>query len=319
MSFKVDSYKDIAIANFADCLRYYNIFERLEDVDILFRKVGISDLINECKYDLSKTVNNGIYTNENPKVNFVYGLINLLERLYSNKEVFYRFLMEFLNKLESRFHIGDGYGSIPKEENIENIEIMKRNLAILGYELKYEYKADLLFNEELIAFQLKILSDGILNKDKDITFVIEAMKTYNKGIYQSYKEAISNHSNGNYASCIRTCREVFENTFKNYSTKNNYSEGILIFTGEKALNGVSITPKENQTDIFKYWLGLDRFKGRGQGFDFYKLLITFYSFMSNKGGHKDEDVEIIDIESLFCLRVLEDILIWHYQTKESKI
>ena len=71
MSFKVDNYKDIAIANFADSLRYYNIFERLEDVDILFRKVGITSLINEYEYSLSKTVNNGENTNKNVKEDFV--------------------------------------------------------------------------------------------------------------------------------------------------------------------------------------------------------------------------------------------------------
>lgn len=313
MSFKVDNYKDIAIANFADSLKYHNIFERLEDVDIFLRKVGISELINEYKYYLSKTVSNGKYINPNPNENFVYGLMGLMKKISSNEEVFYRFILELTKKLESRFYIDSDY--VLKEENIEILESMKRNLAILGYEFSYEYKKDPLHNEEDVHFKIRILSDGVLNRDEDISFVIGAMKTYNVGIYESYKEAISNYSNGNYASCIRTCREVFENIFKKHSTKNKYDEGILNFTGEKVPNGTEITPRATQTDIFQYSLGVGRFKERGEGFDFYKLLITFYSFMSSKGGHKSEDVEITDIESLFCLRILEDILIWHYQTK----
>lgn len=315
MSFKVDNYKDIAIANFAECLKYHNIFERLEDVDIFFRKVGISELITEYKYDLSKTVSNGKYINPNPNENFVYGLMGLMEKLSSNEEVFYRFILELTNKLESRFYVDDDY--IVKEEYIEILESMKRNLAVLGYEFSYQYEKDPIFDEETVHFQLRILSDGVLNRDGDISFVIEAMKTYNVGIYKSYKEAISNYSNGNYASCIRTCREVFENIFRSHSLNDNYSEGILNFTGEKAVNGRDRIPKSTQTDIFKYWLGLEPFKTRGKGYDFYKILITFYSFMSSKGGHKGESVEIQDSEALFCLRILEDILIWHYQIMEK--
>lgn len=93
MSFKVDSYKYIAIANFADCLKYHNIFERLEDVDIFFRKVGISELINEYKYYLSKTVNNGKYINPNSNENYVHGLIELMKKVSNNEEVFYRFML----------------------------------------------------------------------------------------------------------------------------------------------------------------------------------------------------------------------------------
>lgn len=318
MSFKVDNYKDIAIANFADSLRYYNIFERLEDVDILFRKVGITSLINEYEYSLSKTVNNGENTNKNVKEDFVYGMISLIKRILVREDVLYSFLTELLKKLETRFDIEDMSEEIIKEENIEILNNIKRNLAILGYQFNYQYRKDLIFNEEIVNFKLERLSDGVLNKDEDLSFVIEEIKTNNIGIYKSYKEAISNYSNGDYASCIRTCREVFENIFQSHSIKGNYDEGILRFTKEKATNGSDITPRSTQTDIFKYWLGLDRFKARGQGFDFYKLLIVFYSFMSNKGGHKDENVEISDVEALFSLRILEDILIWYYRTRELK-
>lgn len=235
MSFKVDNYKDIAIANFADSLKYHNIFERLEDVDVFFKKVGISELINEYKYYLSKTVSDGKYIN--PNENFVYGLMVLMEKLSSNQEVFYRFILELTNKLEVGFWIDDDY--MLKDENIKILESMKRNLAILGYEFSYQYEKDALFDEETVRFKRRILSHGVLNRDEDISFVIGAIKTYNVGIYKSYKEAIS------------------------------------------------------------------------------KLLITFYSFMSSKGGHKSEDIEITAIESLFCLRILEDILIWHYQIIEK--
>lgn len=214
-----------------------------------------------------------------------------MEKLSSKEEVFYRFILELTKILEVRFWIDDDY--IIKEEYIEILESMKRNLALLGYEFSYQYEKDPLFNEEIVRFEIRILSDGVLNRDEDISFVIGSMKTYNVGIYKSYKEAISNYSN------------------------DKYAEGILNFTGEKAANGADRIPKSTQIDIFKYWLGLEPFKTRGKGYDFYKLLITFYSFMSSKGGHKGECIEIQDYEALFCLRILEDILIWYYQIMEK--
>lgn len=166
MSFKVNNYKDIAIANFADSLKYHNIFDRLEDVDIFFGKVGISELINEYKFYLSKTVSNGKYINPSPNENFVYSLMELMDKLSSKEEVFYRFILELTKKLEVRFWIDD---YIMKEVYIETLESMKKNLAILGYEFNYQYEKDPLFNEETVRFEIRILSYKVLNRDEHIS------------------------------------------------------------------------------------------------------------------------------------------------------
>lgn len=281
-----DAHEDIMFAQLGKLLGTYSskVLNKNGDGKSLLMCSGLSTLVNRYEKKLNPYYGDTSYDNYdfNPKE----AINEILIQLKSNKELFGLFVNEFLSRINL----------------IEQADVEKFNniLAVLGYKLNVEEVYD--FYSEKYKYSLTAYSEGTSEREKEITYLTSKLVEQDSGLLKYYTEAISTYGHCEYKSCIANCRTLFESLFSKYDEQGGkIQKGIINFTGEQAKPGKSC--KLTQQKIFDYWLE------NNEGFNKYRLLSTMYSFMS-AFEHGEEIANKED--ALFCLRMLEDILIWYY-------
>lgn len=289
-----DAHKDIMCAQLGKLLGKYScrILIRNGDGKSLLMCSGLSSLVN--KYEDMLNPHWGDHGYHNYSFNPKTAIDEILSEIKLDNELFGLFVNEFLERLTN---IDD-----------EDIDRFQNILSVLGYTLevkekeKCEYYDETEYNYSLIPF-----SDGSSNREANITYLTKEINNKDGDLLRYYTEAISTYGNGEYKSCISNCRTLFEGLFSKYDKiDKKIQKGIINFTQEKAKPGKSCAL--TQKKIFNYWLE------NNEGFNRFRLLSTMYSFMS--AFEHGEEIETRE-DALFCLRLVEDILIWYYSKEDS--
>lgn len=281
-----DAHKDIMYAQLAKLLGKYSfrILIKNGDGKSLLMCSGLSSLVD--KYEDMLNPYWGDYGRDNYSFNPRAAINDILSEIKLDNELFGLFVNEFLSRI-----------SIIEEDDIE---IFNNVLAVLGYQLNIEENYDVF--STTYRYSLTAYSEGNSDRENDITYLTRKLKEQDQDLFKYYTEAISTYGNSEYKSCIANCRTLFEGLFSKYDKeKGKIQKGIIEYTKEKGKPGkeCSLTQKK----IFTYWLD------NQEGFSRFRLLSTVYSFMSSyEHGEEMADKE----DALFCLRMLEDVLIWYY-------
>lgn len=291
-----DSNTDIALAKLMRLItdNFSNaIISKNGDGSSLLRIIGRSDLEDRFWCEMTVTTQNNGWINPYPGFNPQYFLNEVSVIVKDNKEL----LGEFLSEVFSRIHYIDEH----LQNEIDGL------LNILGYKLDVEFSEELL---GLNYYKYKLLpyTEGVYERQADINYLEEKLQSNN--LIKDYDAMVENYTMSNYSACIDTSRTLIENIFKRESDDNQFISGVLSFTGEDYPVNESNRGKLSQACIFKYWLD------NKKSFNRSRLLITFYSALSGLGTHREDEPTRED--TLWLIRMTEDILIWYFQTKDSQ-
>ncbi|MGL4911032.1 MAG: hypothetical protein ACRC3Y_01240 [Romboutsia sp.] len=288
----IDSQEKIVLAKMAKLLTKYSnrVIKENGDGKSLLECSGLSSLVDEYNAFLTPYSFNGQWKNDNSTFNAGQAINEICYKISSNKKALSMFLNEFLSRID--------------KIDSEDICSFENYLEILGFKLDIKEKYD--FYGTKYEFSLSNYIDGVNERQKDVSYLLNMINEKNNGLITYYEEAISTYGNAEYQGCISNCRVIFEKIFAALDTVNNdYAKGILISTKESVPVGSSTTPKMSSKGIFTYWLE------NKKGFNRYRLFVTMYSLMSALGSHGEEIPTKED--ALLTLRVTEDILIWYFQ------
>ncbi|MGL4873038.1 MAG: hypothetical protein ACRC30_00090 [Clostridium sp.] len=288
----IDSQEKIVLAKMAKFLTKYSnrVIKENGDGKSLLECSGLSSLVDEYNAFLTPYSFNGQWKNDNSTFNAGQAINEICYKISSNKKALSMFLNEFLSRID--------------KIDSEDICSFENYLEILGFKLDIKEKYD--FYGTKYEFSLLNYIDGVNERQKDVSYLLNMINEKNNGLITYYEEAISTYGNAEYQGCISNCRVIFEKIFAALDTVNNdYAKGILISTKESVPVGSSTTPKMSSKGIFTYWLE------NKKGFNRYRLFVTMYSLMSALGSHGEEIPTKED--ALLTLRVTEDILIWYFQ------
>ena len=285
----IDSQEKIVLAKMAKLMTKYShrIIKENGDGKNLLECSGLSVFIDKYEEYLTPHSFNGHWKNEHPKFKPGFAINEICAEIQGNKKALGMFFNEFISRIEK---IDD-----------DDIEKMQNYLEVLGYKLEFDDDWRGHYNYSLSPY-----TEGALEREKDVSYLVNMLQKYNSELITYYTEAISTYGNSEYQGCISNCRTLFEKIFKYEDNDGNYQKGILKITKEEVSSN---PPRLSINGIFNYWLNNQK------GFNRYRLFITLYSLMSALGPHGEEIPSKSD--ALMCLRITEDILIWYFQTKEN--
>ena len=237
---------------------------------------------------------NGSWKKDNPNYTPIKTCFAICREIENNKQALGTFLKEIFSKI------------VCMDE--EDFIILKNYLEIIGYELKREHIDE--YDVELYKFTLIPVSDGVIERQQQKSFLIEQLEQKHPELLSFYLEAISNYGNSEFKSCIENSRSVFEGFFKKIDNqRESYLKGILTATGEEIIDENSGEELTSNNKIFRYWL--ENHKGANR----YRVFVSLYSGMSGLGTHGEEIPSKEDV--LMFLRMVEDVLIWCFQNNRG--
>lgn len=245
------------------------------DGEIILKKSGLSSLCDTYKNKLEPFSYNRQW--ENPNVQ--YDPQKVFFELYPELDDKHKFL--FLKNIIENAN----FYKIDKKET-ENY------LSVLGYTLIDDSNTE-------SNYTLKQTIKGLFERGADVTLLESKLKYEFSDFYRFYDEALSTFGNGEYKSCIDSCRSLFEKITENIGEAKT-DRAVLNITREEVKDGTTVLTSKDK--IYKYWL--ENKKGANR----YRYFTTLYSLMSGLGTH-GEDIPT-KADAVLILRATEDALVW---------
>lgn len=186
MEIRFDSKERIARSNI------YSLFGRFfrrctnnnGDGELMLKKAGLSSLVDEYASGLNPYWYNRGYRNDNDTYNPEYVCVSICEGIEYSEEALLRFFNAILESIHS-IEL-DEYGKLDNY------------LGVIGYEL-VDYG-------DYYSYSLLPSSDGLQERNDDISFLRQMLITHHSDLLPLYDEATVNFGNAQYVSCIENSR-----------------------------------------------------------------------------------------------------------------
>ncbi len=243
--------------------------------EIILKLSGLSYLCENYKLVLKPFSYNGQWENDNVQ----FDPQKVFFEIYPELDDKHKFL--FLKNIIEKAN----FYKIDKEE-------ADNYLSLLGYSLTEDSRTE-------SKYTLTQTTRGLFERGEDITLLENTLKNSYSDLYRFYDEALSTFGNGEYKSCIDSCRSLFEKIIETIG-ENKTDKAILKITGEEVRDGATLLTGKDK--IYKYWI--ENKKGANR----YRYFTTLYSLMSGLGTH-GEDVPT-KADAILVLRATEDALVW---------
>lgn len=249
----------------------------------ILRKSGLSKYLDLFTNDLTPYSYNGKYQNEN----YAYRPEMAFQKLFTSigKDRSHQFL--FLKAIVEEISDFDGYES--------GTDVLNRYLATLGYVIVQAPKPETKgYSLEMVGISIE--ADG----HDDQTHLEEESERICKGSFDFYKQAISCFRNGDFGSCVSTCRIFYEKILFTITNKTKINDAAFSFGNEGFVNGTDSVSDCNKA--LQYWA-----THREKIFKTTRLC-SLYSFLCGYGSHGDVNPCMDD--ALWALRETQSTVLW---------
>lgn len=330
----MDSIKEIALAKVAKFLTnpmYVKVYGSNTVWQEILLLAGQKELYFKNSSYLTPYYYNGQYQNENYRFNQVYSVMyNIIDTIYDNGNGIgdlYLLIKEGLDKVNV-INVIDYDKSVYSERDFESrIEFLKEDKHEYVKYIKNNLTKD--FEEFIrclnilcldVEFDIsrictKALTQGVINRNINISSLEEWLDKNYKPCYKSYNDAINNFSIGQYGSCISDCRVTLTGLFSNFKETQEWFNGILQLNNENYKDEEIIKKVNDSSKILN-----DKIGGN---FPRFKAIYKIYGMLCDLGPHRNEGKktenglnleEVSMADALMSLRFTEDILIWAMNT-----
>jgi hypothetical protein len=200
-------------------------------------------------------------------------------------------------------------------ENIDEDDALMKKLD----ELKGLYEiAGYRLTNDATAFYVEPYS-GNAERLSDISDIEKWLENSFEGVFTAYKGAMDSFVSNNYGTCIESCRTVLTGIFSKYRGTEKFAKwvkGIANVSGEMtdvaSLNAsIHALGKSDLADFFE--------ENATGSYKKTKAIYSIYSMMSDYGPHREEGTieSPSKADALMMYRMMQDIVLWIYQTKEQ--
>ena len=260
------------------------------------------------KYLVPYYVNEGYsrtFHNENEEYDVFTGLDNVFsDLLYNNEEEKIGNLLVELgeNIPVSRFQDEDDDSVLRRK-----LEELKGLYELVGYKLV----------EKEDSFDVEPYT-GSDDRLSDISEIENWLEQEFEGVFSAYQGAVESYTSNNYGTCIESCRTVLTGIFSKYKGPEQFAKwirGAANMSGEMTdvatlKASIDALAKNDLADFFE--------ENRSGSYKKTKAIYAIYSMMSDYGTHREEGtVETPSkADALMMFRMMQDIVLWIYQTKE---
>ena len=138
------------------------------------------------------------------------------------------------------------------------------------------------------------------------------------GVFTAYKGAFNAYASNDYGTCIESCRTVLTGIFSKYKGPDDFAKwfrGVANISGEMTdipslKQSIDQTRKSDLADFFE--------ENSNGSLKKTRAIYAIYSMMSDYGTHREEGtVETPSkADALLMFRMMQDIVLWIYQSKE---
>jgi hypothetical protein len=194
-----------------------------------------------------------------------------------------------LSQIESNPELWNSHGILPFKKFLRAIRVLSLDIKIVDGQ-----------------FALRPLTTGVANRDEDTSSLEAWLQNQHPEVHGAYLDAINNYIEERPGSCIADCRVALTGLFSNYTNMKDWFNGVLQLTPDSYNDAEKILKIKNAAVILQ-----DKAE-EGATFPRFKLVYRAYALYCELGPHRTEGVEEEPTinDALWCLRILEDVMIW---------
>lgn len=279
--------------------------------DSTFKKIlKCADLnkyyVTNADYLIPYTYNEGYartFKNANQRYDVFKGLDNIFSDLLSKDDdnAIGRLLIELGNNIPA-----SNFDDDADEGIIKKLETLKALYELVGFRL--------IQGEDYFEVE-PFTADS--DRFESISEVENWLQNSFEGVFSAYKGALDSFVSNDYGTCIESCRTVLTGIFSKYKGPELFAKwvrGVANISGEMTdlsslKAAVESTGKKKLADFFE--------ENSAGSFKKTRAIYSIYSMMSDYGTHREEGtVEIPSrADALMMYRMMQDIVLWIYQTK----
>lgn len=160
--------------------------------------------------------------------------------------------------------------------------------------------------------------EGVVDRLSDISEIEKWLESNFDGVFSAYKGAMDAFTSNNYGTCIEACRTVLTGIFSKYKGPDDFAKwfrGTANISGEmmdpaSLKANIELTGKKDLADFFE--------ENSNGSYKKTRAIYAIYSMMSDYGTHREEGtIEVPSrADALMMFRMMQDIVLWIFQTKE---